>query len=369
MPSPYCLDVFAAMEADGRIEPRVFYMEVAAPDTHWRQATLPDSAEILPGGWQPFAGGRIHWNPGAISAIRRTRPELVVVAGYSSLTSQIVTRWLHWKRIPWVFWGEIPGMRKLGLAGRSLRGLAQWHALRRADAIAAIGSQAADEYRRLARQGCDVSDIPYYIDLKPFLDLPVSTRSQAQRILYCGQLIERKGVDLLIDAFSMVADEYPQLQLVLVGEGPLRFSLAERIPARLRERVVFAGFQPIDCLPDFYGSADVFVLPSLHDGWGVVLNQALGAGLPIIASSAVGAATDLVSPGQNGFIIPPGDVTALASAIRNLAADPDRRILFGRNSRAAAYQWQPSNGVDRWVELVQRVLERRAANAGHRQSA
>src|SRR5262245_20933474 len=104
MPSPYTLDLFAAMAADGRITPHVLYMEMQLPDTYWGKVPLPDSAELLGGRGTNLAGARVHWNPGVNRAIRRTRPELVVVAGYSSFTSQVAMRWLRWNRIPWVFW-------------------------------------------------------------------------------------------------------------------------------------------------------------------------------------------------------------------------------------------------------------------------
>src|SRR5271157_1611550 len=98
MPSPYSLDLFAAMEVDGRIMPRVLYMEMAAPDTYWGQVPLPESAEVLPGGWMNIGGGRVQWNSGVIRAIRMSRPDLVVVSGYNSLTCQQAMRWLHRRR-------------------------------------------------------------------------------------------------------------------------------------------------------------------------------------------------------------------------------------------------------------------------------
>jgi glycosyltransferase involved in cell wall biosynthesis len=356
MPSPYTLDQFAAMAEDGRITPYILYMEMAAPDTYWGSVPLPKNSEVLSGGWRNLAGGRIHWNPGATGAIRRSCPDLVVVAGYSSLTAQVVMRWLWWNRIPWIFWGEVPGMRHISLPGRLLRTLAQYPAVHCPDAIAAIGSGAVAQYRRLARPGCEVANIPYHTDLTPFLELPRRTSPGTVRILYCGQLIERKGVRTLLEAFVTVADEIPELTLQFVGEGSLRQSLTERVPLRLRERVEFAGFQSVDQLPRIFAAADLFVLPSLHDGWGVVVNQALAAGLPIVCSSAVGAAADLVSPGWNGSIVHPADAVALARAIRDLASDRERRAAIGENSRARARDWTPARGVDRWVELAERVL-------------
>src|SRR5262249_56414173 len=95
MPAPYNLDLFEAMQADGRIRARVLYMEMAAPDTRWGDVSLPDGSEVLNGGWTSVAGGRIHWNPGVLAAIRRSHPDLVVVTGDSSLTAQLVMRGIH----------------------------------------------------------------------------------------------------------------------------------------------------------------------------------------------------------------------------------------------------------------------------------
>ncbi len=202
MPSPYSVDLFAAIEADGRITPRVLYMEMAAPDTYWGQVHLPESAEVLPGGWRNIGGGRVHWNSGVIRAIRQSRPELVVVSGYNSLTCQRAMRWLHRRRMPWVFWGEIPGMRSLGRLRGALRTVAQRPALRWPDAIAAIGIKAVEEYRRLAGPRMEIVNIPYHTDLKPFLDAPRKNSSDSVRVLYCGQLIARKGLRTLVRCVS-----------------------------------------------------------------------------------------------------------------------------------------------------------------------
>lgn len=363
MPSPYTLDLFAAIEADGRIVPRVLYMEMAAPDTHWGSVPLPASATILDGGWRSIGGGRVHWNPGVIRAIRESSPDVVVVAGYSSITTQIAMRWLRWRRIPWIFWGEVPGMRRLHSWGTGLRALARYPAIAWPDAIAAIGTVAVNEYRRLAHARCEVANIPYFTDLAAFQRQPRS-ESTSVRLLYCGQLIERKGVGDLLGAFLSLADELPQLTLRFVGDGPLKESLSAQVPDRLASRVDFAGFQPVEKLPEFFAAADVFVLPSRHDGWGVVVNQALGAGLPIICTDAVGAAHDLVTDDGNGYVVPVRDRQALAEAIRRVAVDAGLRARFAEHSRRRSEEWTPDRGADRWVSLASQVLVRRRKRAG-----
>ena len=362
MPSPYIQDLFAAIADDGRILPRVFYMEMAAPETHWGEASLPSYATILSGGWRMIGGGRVHWNPGAIQAIRDSSPDIVVVAGYSSVTAQFVMRWLQWHKMPWIFWGEVSGMRPLTGWKSRLRALARYPATAWPDAIAAIGTFAAKEYAKAAHAGCKISSIPYYTDLKPFLDLPRRPPDATLRLMYCGQLIERKGLDCLFDAFLPLATEFPQLSLTLVGDGPLGDSLSSQIPPRLQSQVRFTGFQPVTKLPAHFAQADLFVLPSRHDGWGVVVNQALGAGLPIICTKAVGATHDLVTDGWNGFVVPADDATALADSIRRFVFDADLRTRFSTNSRSRALEWTPDRGADRWARLARSVLDRRCGH-------
>ena len=120
------------------------------------------------------------------------------------------------------------------------------------------------------------------------------------------------------------------------------------MPEVARSRVSVEGFvQPAD-LPGLYAAADVFVLPSRHDGWGLVVNEALGAGLPIVVSDRVGAGRDLVKDGENGFVFPSEDVDALASCLARLAESKALRKRFGHASRERAAFFGLAEGVRRW---------------------
>lgn len=361
MPSPYTADMFAAMAKDGRIAPQVFYLEHAAPDTHWHASQLPAYAQVLPGSWFYLLGGRLHVNPGAVARLKQVQADLFVVAGYAGITNQAVMRWLHRSGKPWIFWGEVPGMRRGGVRN-TLRWLAQRPAVRWPQGIAAIGSLAASAYRRLVNEHCLVENIPYHCDLTEFFALhdptagAVAAPDGPVNFLYCGQLIERKGVDLLVAAFSRVAQRHSHITLTLVGDGPLRETLSAAVPAALKDRVHFAGFKQIGELAVEFGLADVFVLPSRHDGWGVVVNQALAAGLPVICSDAVGAAADLVQPEANGLLVPAGDEEPLATAIERLASDAALRATMGQRSRTLAADYTPERGVDRWWQLCSQLV-------------
>jgi glycosyltransferase involved in cell wall biosynthesis len=360
-PSPYMMDLFAAMTRDGRIAPRVLYLENHTPTHAWDESRLPEYSEVLPGGWVSFLGARVHANPGAVTHIRRTRPDVVVVDGYSGLTNQAVMYWLTATRTPWVFYGEVPGFESRGRFGTALRRLAQVPVARWANGIAAVGSRAAAAYRAIAARNRPVANIPYFCDTAAFecASRPASSGPERPlRFLYCGQLVHRKGVDLLVRAFTRLAQGHGHVRLRLVGDGALLPDLRAQLPESVRERVEFTGFLQVNQLPAVFADADVFLLPSRHDGWGVVVNQALAAGLAVVCSDAVGAA-DLVTPGENGLIVPAGDENALFGALEEMASDPHRVRRFAERSRAAAAEWAPERGVDRWYKLLQAVLQNR----------
>jgi glycosyltransferase involved in cell wall biosynthesis len=233
--------------------------------------------------------------------------------------------------------------------------------LRSASAIAAIGSGAAEAYRRLFPD-TPVHNIPYFCDLAPFADATRhrATASTDVTVLFSGQLIHRKGVDILVDAFVRAAGAVPALRLHLTGSGPDRATLEGRIPPGLRDRVVFLGHKDPADLPGIFAQADIFVLPSRHDGWGVVVNEALGAGLPIIASDAVGAARDLVAHEENGLLVRRGDADDLSVALARLGSSSGLRRRFASASRDRAERWGLEEGVRRWEAVIRDITTTQA---------
>jgi glycosyltransferase involved in cell wall biosynthesis len=355
MPSPYMRDFLAGLASDPDLDVQVLYQEQSAPDSHWEVAPLPEWSRVLPGSWIPFWGGRLHWNRGVTAALRDAQADCYIIQGYSGITPQRAMRWLTRNRRPWIFWGERPGMRQLGPPGRWLRERALRPLINGPAGIAAIGSQAASAYRQLVASGIPIANIPYHCELEPFLQAGLERVSDPRhfRVLYCGQLIERKGLRTLLDAFRSAAGETPRLRLKLVGTGPLERELRAMLTPPERDRVEFAGFRPVSELPRLFAEADLFVLPSLHDGWGVVVNQALGAGLPIVCSDAVGAAHDLVVEGGNGLLVPAGECAPLRAALLELATDSERVSRMSEHSRRLAAFWTIPRGVRRWKEFLE----------------
>ena len=148
------------------------------------------------------------------------------------------------------------------------------------------------------------------------------------------------------------------MSLTFAGEGPLRETLVKSVPNELSERVKFPGFQDVDDLPQIFAGHDVFLLPSRHDGWGVVVNQAVASAMPVIATDTVGAANDLVIDGENGFRIEAGSADSIYEAMKNFVDDPSLSRQMGLASRRMSESIQLDHAVNDWVEFFEASLRR-----------
>lgn len=156
--------------------------------------------------------------------------------------------------------------------------------------------------------------------------------ADAMLIGVVAQLIPRKGHRFLIEAMQGLSESHPDLQARFFGQGPLAETLQRQIDAAgLGARIALAGFR--DDLPEILPCLDLVVHPALMEGLGVSLLQAASAGVPVVASRA-GGIPEAVRDGENGVLVPPGDVAALRAAIAALAADPERRRALGAGGRA-----------------------------------
>lgn len=138
--------------------------------------------------------------------------------------------------------------------------------------------------------------------------------------------------------------------LVVVGDGPLREDL-ERLAG---PGVTFAGFQQVEALGAYYGHAGAFVLPSVKDTWGLVVNEAMASGLPVLVSTGAGCAHDLVRDGANGFTFAPADAARLAELLARVAAMPDTE-----RARMGEASWEIIAGYG--LEDCAREMDRAAA--------
>lgn len=216
-----------------------------------------------------------------------------------------------------------------------------------------VGTLNAAYYRENGIPDARMFLMPYAVDNDFFQSAVAEARTRlpeiraglgvddAPVVLYASKLLSFKRADDLLAAYARVAGPPGPGQpwLLIVGEGELRPRLEAEIARLGLERVRLFGFKGQRELPAFFAVADLFVLPSVQEPWGLVVNEAMNAGLPVIVTDLVGCAPDLVHHGVNGLVVGPGDVGGLAEALAALLADPAAARRMGENSLAMVRAW------------------------------
>jgi glycosyltransferase involved in cell wall biosynthesis len=205
-----------------------------------------------------------------------------------------------------------------------------------ADEVIAISSDTRDRARRYYGIERPIRVIPY--GFTPPDDGQTDTAAGSHetgsedvfRLIAVGRLVPRKGFDHLLRALAELPSS---VRLEVVGDGPLAASLRrEAAELGVSDRVSWPGFLPRPEILRRLRRSDCFVLSSLHEGLGIVVQEAMHAGLPVIATDN-GGQVDLVAHEETGLLVPVGDPGALADAVRRLMGDLDQRAEMGRRGR------------------------------------
>lgn len=202
-----------------------------------------------------------------------------------------------------------------------------------ADAIIVNGESGARYIKRFGFPDDKIFRVPQTTDTSEHLRLPITIRARPRTFLYVGRLVELKGVRAFIDAMITAASSNPgeNYRVRFAGDGPLRDSFTKlSIPRNLS--LEFLGNLEYEALPAEYGRADILVLPTLSDEWGLVVIEAMAAGLPVLGSIYSQAVEELCREGVNGWCFTPGTPGSLGSALDRALSVSDEVLLRMRHA-------------------------------------
>ena len=374
-PSPYQMEFLEALATQSDLELAVRFMRTDFRGQKVDISTYKFDADCMAAIGVSSDRDELRLHPTALRECWVGSSDVYVLSGlYTSPTFLACALCLALRRRRYVLWLERPSIRN----GRSpfLKRLVRWPlacirsvVLRAvfagAGRVICIGSLAVEQYKRLTL-AAKLRMVPYCSNTARFEN---PNADEIQRIesvwhltgkfvfLYSGQLIVRKGVDTLLAAYKIVAEKRPDTALVLLGDGPLRSKLAEVAKTITSGVVVFGGHQPQELLPACFACGSVFVFPSRHDGWGVVINEAAASGLPIIASKQTGATHDLVMEGENGFQCDAENVAQFAERMIEMIDRQHELPSFASRSRELAARCSTEQGASDFAKILRDLVQ------------
>jgi glycosyltransferase involved in cell wall biosynthesis len=352
--APYRIPVFNALARRAEIDLHVIFLsETDSSLRQWRVYSdeIRFSYEVLPS-WRWRAGkNNFLINRGLWSALDRRKPEVIICGGYNYLASWQTLLWARRNRVKFVLWSEsnINDAR----SGKALVEVLKSFFLRKCDRFVVPGKASAEYLQAFGISHGSIVTAPNAVDNNFFEVESAKARTRAAEIrgklelplrfiLFVGRLVPEKGIFDLLSAYSgLEPDIRSEVGLVFAGNGISRSELVLRAKNISPGKICFPGFAQREELAALYALAELLVLPTHSDTWGLVVNEAMACGLPIVASNVAGCVADLVEDEWNGSVVPPHDNNALSGAIRSVLCQPGLRQSMAVHSLERIQNYSP----------------------------
>ena len=298
-----------------------------------------------------------------ISILLHKKYDFIEINGYSDAIRFFLIQYAKCKKIPYAIETDtqlhIPdnyikriikniylkyifhGKYAYGFAGGTRqKKLFEYYGMRRNNIYILPMTVDLDQFLSIARQ----HDKNFYKEKHGFKDKRV--------VLYIGRFEDVKNISLLLSAISGISQKYSDVCCLLIGKGTLKSKLEEQCKECHIENVYFQDYKLMPELAEYYCLADVFVLPSKFEPWGLVVNEALACYTPVIASDKVGAVDDLIQKDINGDVFESGNIQQLEQKLEYWLNNSSNEKDFGINER-----WNHKVYRERWIRILQGVQE------------
>jgi len=334
IPSPYRVDFFNEL---GKLcELTVLFEKKSSKerDDSWSNFIIKNfNYKILPG---KSVGVAEAYCPSVVKELINKRYDKIVVCNYSTPTGRIAINYMRRHKIKYFIEGD-GGFAK---SGKGLKEKLKRYFLKNASGYLSTAEEHDKYYLTYGAEKEKIFRYPFtslfykdIIDTVPSKENKLKLREELgirekKVILSVGQFIYRKGFDVLINAMK---NQNETVGCYFVGgkETEEYINLKNRLSLN---NVHFVGFKNKEELKKYYQSADLFVLPTREDIWGLVINEAMSNGLPIISTNRCIAGLELVKNGENGFIVPVDDVDALSQKIETILSSEQILETMGKKS-------------------------------------
>lgn len=331
--APYRIPVLNKLKEHKEIKLQVWYLEEREKNRQWNinHQEIKYDYQCLPGVHtyiQKLDMG-VHINPGIFFKLIRENPDVIITSGYDSLgywSALVYCRLFRKKFIVW--WGSTLDSSRVQ---NTMVNRVRKFFFKSADSFVTYGTESAKCLRHYGVEerkivvGYNTVDVRYYRN--KYYESLVNEgmdfiQSDKIKMLFIGQLIERKGLVQIIDALRLL--NHSQWELRIVGSGPDEQKLKQKVKEfGLEKQIYFEGYKQKEELTNYLVQSHCLLFPSLIEVWGLVVNEALASNTFVLASKYAGATKDIILDQQNGLIIDPMDENDLLRAFHWLMDHQD----------------------------------------------
>lgn len=308
-------------------------------------------------------------NPSIIKELQKNQYDAIWIHGYATLSNLLAFLGAWLCKTPILFRGESHLQNNRPLWRSAVKSGILPLLFKGVSAFLPIGSLNRAYYQYYGVPNEKMFLTPYAVDNEFFSDRFRTLNGKREQlkkemgmavdlpvILFASKMIPRKRPMDLLKAYVKIQERI-DAALVLVGDGIERTVLEAYAKDHNLKNVYFTGFKNQTELPCYFAIADLFVLPSIDEPWGLIINEAMNFGLPVVTTEVVGSAPDLVKNGRNGFTYPVGDIDKLVNCLSKLLLQPGLRESMGECSLERIAEWSFKEDVEGISAALEYVRE------------
>lgn len=364
--SPYRIPLFNAISEKGNFCFKVIALAEREKNREWElsENKIKFDYQILPG-WNWFVWGKkkeitIHLNRGVFKTFLEYKPDIIMTSGYDDLAYWQAFLYCKIFRKKFILWDSTTLLSAGSIKG--IRGRLKKIIIKGADKYLVYGTKAMEYLEYFGARTKDIYISTNTVDMDYFRsgveeyrnkDGFKSERKRYPRylLLYVGQLIRRKGVLQVLKTLECLKDS--EIGLLIVGSGPEESDLKNFCKEKKLKKVFFEGFKQQEELAKYYALADIFILPSFEEVWGLVVNEALASGLYVLSSKYAGASYDLIKEGWNGEIFEPYDIEEVVNLFKRVKENiEDIRERRDDISQYACREFNIEKSADDFIRAI-----------------
>lgn len=367
IPSPYRVKFFSQLGEKCNLTVLYEMKRATNRDKDWKEKYTPTFHEIYMHTHQLIDDGGISTD--IFHYLKKNQYDFIIVGTHGTPTAKLAMLYMRLCCIPYIL--NIDGMLSAEIPEKSkLNGFLRKMMFRGAPAYITSGKDTIKYLNDLGVKSSHIytyhfSSITQQDILKEIITGTEKNHlkeilhiKESRMILSVARFIPKKGLDGLIKSFAELSSQ--DAALVLIGGNQDVYApLLKTLPKDIVSRIYFPGFMNKEMLYQYYRAADFFVLPTHHDEWGLVINEACSCGLPVITTNRCGAGLEMIQSDENGIVIDHTDKEALTVALDTLLGDSELRLHMASKNLELAHEYTIEQMVEDHLQIFRELSNRK----------